>query len=100
VCLFSIDGFNILFITPIAKFVVFTVVKIEAEVFWVVALFGVVVGCQHSGGPCCFHHEDGGSMNLQNNGILPQHYMMSQPRRPQLEVKTSNLVYSIFCRVC
>jgi hypothetical protein len=28
--------------------------------------------------------EDGGSMDLWNTGILPQHYKASQPRRPQL----------------
>jgi len=32
-----------------------------------------------------FHPEDGGSMHLWNTGILPQYYMASQPRRPQLE---------------
>jgi hypothetical protein len=26
--------------------------------------------------------EDGGSMVLQNIGIIPQHHMVSQPRRP------------------
>jgi len=31
------------------------------------------------------HPENGGSMNLWNVGILPQHCMASQPRRPQLE---------------
>jgi len=30
-------------------------VKIQAEVFWVVTLHSVVVGCQHFGGPCCLH---------------------------------------------
>jgi hypothetical protein len=29
--------------------------------------------------------EDGGSMDLWNVGILPQHYTASQPRRPRLE---------------
>jgi hypothetical protein len=29
--------------------------------------------------------EDAGSMNLGNVGILPQHYMGSQSRRPGLE---------------
>jgi hypothetical protein len=31
------------------------------------------------------HPEDGGSMDLWNVGILPQHYMSSQPRKPRLE---------------
>jgi len=31
------------------------------------------------------HPEDGGSNVIQNVGILPQHYMATQPRRPQLE---------------
>jgi len=29
--------------------------------------------------------EDGGNMDLRNVGILPQHYMTSQPRRTRLE---------------
>jgi len=33
--------------------------------------------------PC--HPEDGGSMDLWNVGILPQHYTVSQLRRPRLE---------------
>jgi hypothetical protein len=48
------------------RFGVFLAVKIQVEVFWI-----------------------GGKMDaarvLQNIGILPQHYMGSQPRRPQLE---------------
>jgi len=31
--------------------------------------------------------EDGGSMDLPNVGILPQHYTASQPRRPRLEAQ-------------
>jgi hypothetical protein len=33
--------------------------------------------------------KDGSSMVLQNTGILPQHYMASQPPRPQLEFSLS-----------
>jgi len=32
------------------------------------------------------HPEDGGSMDLRNAGILPQHYTASRPRRPRLKV--------------
>jgi len=37
---------------------------------------------------CCLHlHlEDGGSMYLWNFCILPQHYNVSQPRKPQLNL--------------
>jgi hypothetical protein len=42
--------------------------KIQVEVFWV-----VVQG------------EDGGNKFFQNAGTLLQHYMISKPRRPQLE---------------
>jgi len=31
------------------------------------------------------HSEDGGSMTLGNAGVLPHHYMASQPRSPRLE---------------
>jgi len=44
----------------------FTAVNIQVKVSWV-------------------HPEDGGSMDLWNNGSLPQHYMASQPRKPWLE---------------
>jgi hypothetical protein len=32
-----------------------------------------------------FHPQDGGYNVPQNTGTLPQHYTVSQPRRPQLE---------------
>jgi hypothetical protein len=32
------------------------------------------------------HPEDGGSTDLWNVGILPQHYTTSQPRRPRSEI--------------
>jgi hypothetical protein len=35
-------------------------------------------------GPWWLHPEDGASMDLRNVGILPQHYTVSQPRRPRL----------------
>jgi hypothetical protein len=35
------------------RFEVFTVVKIQVEVFWVVMPRSVAVGYQHFGGPCC-----------------------------------------------
>jgi len=31
------------------------------------------------------HPEDGGSTVLRNTGVVPQHYMTSQPRIPRLE---------------
>jgi len=39
-------------------------------------LYGNVVGYQHLRGPCCLclQSEDGGSMDLWDIGILPQHY--------------------------
>jgi len=43
----------------------------QAVVFWVEMLCSVAVG---------LHPEDRGSKVLQN-GVLPQHYMVSQPRR-------------------
>jgi len=39
-----------------ARYEVFTVVKIEYEVFCVVAPHIVAVGYLHFGGPCYFHH--------------------------------------------
>jgi len=44
-----------------------------------------VVGYERFGGPSCLHlREDGGSMDIWNFGILPQHNTASQPRRPQI----------------
>jgi hypothetical protein len=53
---------------------------IQVEVFLPVALCSVVVGYLRFRGP-----EDGGTMDLWNVGILPQHYTASQLRRPGLE---------------
>jgi hypothetical protein len=39
--------------------------------------------------------EDGGSMNLSNVGILPQHYTASQPRRPQCGAQWGCLFQSV-----
>jgi hypothetical protein len=54
-----------------ARFEVFTVVKIEVEVFWVVTPCSAVAGYQHFRGPCCLllqdevtDPEDGSSMIL------------------------------------
>jgi hypothetical protein len=48
-------------------------VKIQVMVLWVVMLYSDVVGP-------CYLPEDGGTMVLQNVGIIPRHYMASQPR--------------------
>jgi hypothetical protein len=37
---------------------VFTVVKIQVEVFWVVMLSSVTVGYQHFRGTCCLYLQD------------------------------------------
>jgi hypothetical protein len=41
--------------TIVVRFVVFTVVKTQVEVFWVVTLCDVVVEYHHFRGPCCLH---------------------------------------------
>jgi len=48
---------------------VFTAVKIQVEVFWVVTCC-VMEGYQHFRGPC---------------HLLPQYYMVLQPRGPRLK---------------
>jgi hypothetical protein len=67
-----------------ARFAVFTAAKIQVKVFWVVMPCNVMVEYQHFGGPCCLliQDKDEGSKFLLNVGILPHHYIMSQPRRP------------------
>jgi hypothetical protein len=55
------------------------VVKILIGVFWVEMPYSVLEDyLQHLQG------ENESSNVLQNGGILPQHYMASQTRRPQL----------------
>jgi hypothetical protein len=71
--------------SPGVRFEALAVVKIQAEVFWVVMLGSIVVGYQCFRGPCCLH-------------LLSQHYMVSQPRRPQLESShLSHLGHSECC---
>jgi len=60
----------------------------KVDVFWVVTPYGVLIG-----GACCLCRwmqyvtpcEDRGSMDLQNVGVLPQYFTVSQSRTPQLE---------------
>jgi len=45
------------------------------------------------------HPEDGGSLDLRNVGILPQHYTASQPRRRGLEstvLKNEDMIKTYF----
>jgi len=65
-----------------ARLEVFTPMKFQVEIFWVVTPFSTVVWYQRFKGPCCLHlhPECGGSMELWNVGILPQDYTASQPK--------------------
>jgi hypothetical protein len=45
------------------------------------------------------HPEDGGSMELRNAGILPQHYTASRPIWPRLKIETNNQTNKPSC-VC
>jgi len=63
------------------RFEVLMVVETEFVVFWVVALYSVVVGYQHSVGLYCLYLQ--GSMALWNVGIQPPHYTVQQPRKTQ-----------------
>jgi len=47
----------------------------QVEVIWVVIEVRAATNS--------LHPEDGGSMDLWNDGSLPQHYTASQPRRPR-----------------
>jgi len=59
--------------------------KLQFEVLWVTTPCSILVGYRRFRGPCCLHlqgwNEDGGSMDLWNVGILPQHNTASQPSR-------------------
>jgi len=60
-----------------------TATHYQVEVFRFVTPCSVVVEHHHFRGQCC--PAVGGSMDLQNGGILPQCCTASQPRRPRLE---------------
>jgi len=64
------------------RFEVFMLMRIQGMVFWIL-MCSDMVGYQCLGGPCCLAgwSEDRGSMVVLNVGIIPYHYMMSQPRR-------------------
>jgi len=54
-------------------------------VFGVVTLCNDVAGYHWLGGPWDVVGKDGGSMVLQNVGVLTHYFVVSQPRRPQHE---------------
>jgi hypothetical protein len=57
--------------------------KIYVAVLWAVTPYNDVTGYQRFRWnvlpPTSLHHEHGGSMDLWNVGILPQHYTVPQP---------------------
>jgi hypothetical protein len=65
-----------------AGFGVFTAMRIQVVVFWVMTPCSDVVGYQYFGGPCWLHfdRENGGATR-----ILPCHYTVSQPKRHRPE---------------
>jgi hypothetical protein len=80
----EIDSLNInIKSTGRKKFEVSTAVKIQIQVFCVVTPCNAVVGYQRFRGPCRFHvqGDNGGSLDLWNVVIQPQHYTASQHRR-------------------
>jgi len=70
-----------------ARFEVCTTMRIQVLVSWVVTQYSDVVVSKCFKGLYCFqlHPEDGGSMALQNVGILLRHCLASEPRRPCLK---------------
>jgi hypothetical protein len=78
----------------------------QLEDFWVVTPWSIVVRYRRFRGPCCLHLycEDGGSIDLRNVDILPQHYTASQHRRSQYEFsppwKVKSLEYFVIYTSC
>jgi hypothetical protein len=77
--------------------------KIKVEVFLVVMPCSDVVGYQKLQGTLLpiyiplsqshsLHPEDRGGKVLRNAGILPHHYMASQPRRPGNQRNNDNIL--------
>jgi hypothetical protein len=77
--------FNIILFSMHSLALVDYSIDVQVQLFWVVMECSVVEGYHCFVGPCCLP-EDGGSMDLRNVGILPQHYTASQPRRLRLEI--------------
>jgi hypothetical protein len=79
-----------------ARCVVFTVVKIQVEVFWLLTWCSVAVGYQRlrrillppSSGRSWRNQ---GSKFLRDDGMLPQSYTTSKARRPLLKTKFNTL---------
>jgi len=66
------------------KIYIFMAFKINIMVLWVITLCSDVIGYQHFEGLCCLClHSD--------TGILPHHYIVSLPRRPQHEARIVHL---------
>jgi len=69
----------------------------QFEFFWVMTPCSFVVWYQRFTDSCCLYRqgEEGGSMDLWNGGILPQHCTVSQYRRTRIftATKTSNLAF-------
>jgi len=90
--------YYVIFSDPMLSHLSFTR-SVQVKIFWVVTPCGVVVGYQRFGGPLCLHlqGEDGGSVDLWNFGILPQHYTASLSRIHRLKTsacKTQNSLRS------
>jgi len=66
---------------------VFTEMKIEVVVFWLMTTCTGVVRFQCFGEQCCLHLQ-GDSEVLRNTGILPHYYTASKPRRLRIEPLT------------
>jgi hypothetical protein len=72
---------------PEARFEIFTAVKIQFEVFWVVTPFH-----RSMLPPSSLHPEDGGSKFIRNVGILLKFYTASELRRLR-----HKYFYLLFC---
>jgi hypothetical protein len=74
------------------RFDVFSAVRVQIVVFWVVTLYDIVGGYQSFGRIYCHHlqgndfcSEDGGRMSLRDVGNHLQDHTVLQPKRLQCE---------------
>jgi len=69
-------------------FEVFTAMKIQIVVFWVVMPCSDVVGYRRFGGPCCLHlhHSSSALGRWRRQGPPKSDYLASQLRKLRLEI--------------
>jgi hypothetical protein len=68
------------------SFEVFTVVRIQVDVFWVVTPCSVAVGYQRFRGPSCLHLQGGEGMDLSVLGMFQKSNLTPKTDHPEISM--------------